>query len=132
MRAEQYDSYAIIEYGTSGMINLYRNLLPVMLYLAAKVSTTFNGASWNADESSNDPAASDDIMNNPYFSAETEKITASPDLFKDSDYYPSGNDQVFKIHLNTNFAVGPSIGMSQTYSIHRVIRIGTAFRDRSL
>jgi len=93
VRAEQYDSYAIIEYGTS----------------AAKVSTTFNRANWNADESSNDPAASDDIMNNPYFSAETKQITASPDLFKDSDYYPSENDQVFKLHLNTNFAFGPSI-----------------------
>ena len=53
-------------------------------------------------------------MNNPYFSAETKEITASPDIFKDSDYYPSENDQVFKIHLNTNFAVGPSIEMFQT------------------
>jgi len=102
-----------------------------MLYLAAKVSTTFNRASWNVDESSNDPAASDDIMNNPYFSAETKQITASPDLFKDSDYYPSENDQVFKLHLNTNFAFGPSIGMFQTYSIFRLIRIETAFRDWS-
>ena len=70
-------------------------------------------------------------MNNPYFSAETKQITASPDLFKDSDYYPSENDQVFKLHLNTNFAFGPSIGMFQTYSIFRLIRIETAFRDWS-
>ena len=87
----------------------------MMLYLAAKVSTTLNRASWNADELSNDPAASDEIMNNPYFSAETKQITASPELFKDSDYYPSENDQVFKLHLNTNFAFGPSIEMFQLY-----------------
>ena len=47
-------------------------------------------------------------------SHETKKITANPDFFKNSFYYPSPSDKVYKLNLNINFAFGPSIGMFLT------------------
>ena len=50
------------------------------------------------------------IMNNPYekFDHEYTFVTTRREYFENSDYYPSPNDSVYRIHFNTNFAPGPS------------------------
>ena len=66
-------------------------------------------ADWNLNGIYEYPIAADDIVNNPYFFENQKLITASPDLFRNSKYYPSPHDDVFKIHMNVNFALGPCI-----------------------
>ena len=48
------------------------------------------------------------IMNNPYEKSDNKYtwVTAKREYFENSEYYPSPNDNVHRIHLNTNFAPG--------------------------
>ncbi len=47
-------------------------------------------------------------MNNPYEKSDYKYtlVTAKREYFENSEYYPSPNDEVHRIHLNTNFAPG--------------------------
>ena len=51
------------------------------------------------------------IMNNPYEKSDNKYtlVTAKREYFENSEYYPSPNDNVYRIHLNTNFAPGKRI-----------------------
>ena len=50
------------------------------------------------------------IMNNPYLKDDHRyvRIQGDTELLKSSDYYPSPQDDVYKVHLNANFGYGPS------------------------
>ena len=50
------------------------------------------------------------IMNNPYEKTDHKYtlVTTQREYFEDSEYYPSPNDTVYRLHFNTNFAPSPS------------------------
>ena len=50
------------------------------------------------------------IMNNPYEKLDHKYplVTTRREYFEDSDYYPSPNDTVYRLHFNTNFSPSPS------------------------
>ena len=49
-------------------------------------------------------------MNNPYEKLDHKYtlVTTRREYFEDSDYYPSPNDTVYRLHFNTNFSPSPS------------------------
>ena len=57
-------------------------------------------------------------MNNPYEKLDHKYtlVTTRREYFEESDYYPSPNDTVYRLHFNTNFAPGPAFdGIPFTY-----------------
>ena len=66
-------------------------------------------------------------MNNPYekYDNKYTLVTAKREYFENSDYYPSPNDNLHRIHLNTNFAPGKRMKRFFSISLQGIPRNDT-------